>query len=55
VGQIDPADDSRVIVPYSLNGNAGTIEGFIQSNGYVRMRVREGPAVAAPPRWWEHQ
>jgi hypothetical protein len=54
-GQIDPADGSRIIVAYSLNGHPGTIEGFIQNNGYVRMRIREGPAVAAPTRWWEQR
>ena len=43
-GQIDPADGSHFTIGYQWNdGVRGTIDGWLQDDGSVRLQVRPGP------------
>jgi hypothetical protein len=44
VGQPDPADPSHFTIGYTMNGQAGTIDGWLTDGRTVKMQVRDGPA-----------
>jgi hypothetical protein len=52
-GQPDPSDKSKFSYVYELNGQRGVIDAQVQKNGYIKMKIRSGPAHEAPPRWWQ--
>lgn len=45
-GQPDPADASHFTIGYELNGQPGTVDGWVVNGGRVNLRVRDGPALA---------
>jgi hypothetical protein len=47
-GKIDPTDTSHVTVDYLLNGQRGTIDGWLQKDDTMLFYVRSGPAATRP-------
>lgn len=45
-GQPDPADASHFTLRYDIDGQPGTIDGWLDSFDRVRLQVRDGPALA---------
>ncbi|HEV2294202.1 MAG TPA: hypothetical protein VGR35_10115 [Tepidisphaeraceae bacterium] len=45
-GQSDPADRSHFTIEYAINGERGTIDGWLRMDDTVDLVVRDGPAVA---------
>ena len=43
-GQPDPNDASHFSIDYEVEGEKGTIDGWLQDNDTVKMEVRDGPA-----------
>lgn len=43
-GQPDPIDPSRFTIRYDLDGQQGTIEGWVDERGGVSLAVKDGPA-----------
>jgi hypothetical protein len=43
-GQPDPSDPSHFTIGYDINGEAGTIDGWLENHDTVRFAVRDGPA-----------
>jgi hypothetical protein len=50
-GQPDPADASHFTIAYLLDGQAGTIDGYVRDDGTIRLTVRDGALQARQPRW----
>ena len=44
-GQADVADPSHFTLPYDIDGQPGTIDGWLDAYDRVRLQVRDGPAV----------
>jgi hypothetical protein len=44
-GAVDQADPAKFAIPYSMDGQGGTIEGLFAADGEVRMKIRDGPAT----------
>lgn len=49
-GQPDPSDETHFTFRYELDGQPGTIDGYLRDGDDIEFRVRDGPAVK-PPRW----
>jgi hypothetical protein len=43
-GQPDPADASHFTIEYEINSGSGTIDGWLQDDDTVKVKVRDGPA-----------
>jgi hypothetical protein len=43
-GQPDPNDPSRFTIRYDLDGQPGTIEGWVNEHGTVSLAAKDGPA-----------
>lgn len=48
-GRPDPADWSHFAIPYDVGGVAGTIDGWLQDDGTVKLQTRDGPALGFVP------
>ena len=48
-GQPDPADPSRFTIIYEVDGQRGSIEGRLNSDDTVRLRIVDGPAKPVDP------
>jgi hypothetical protein len=44
-GQVDPANDARFTIRYEIDDVPGTIEGVLQPDDSVTLKVLDGPAV----------
>jgi hypothetical protein len=42
--QLDPKDPSRFTIQYEIDGQSGTVEGKLEDDGSVTLKVRDGPA-----------
>jgi hypothetical protein len=42
-GRLDPADSSKFIIPYELDGKSGVIEGSVLDDGNVTYQIRSRP------------
>jgi hypothetical protein len=47
-GQPDPGDEARFTVKYEIDGVPGTIEGRLEADDAVTLRVVDGPAATGP-------
>jgi hypothetical protein len=45
-GLLDPADPTRLLIPYQVHGKAGRIEGRLGANDFLMLRVLDGPVFA---------
>jgi hypothetical protein len=45
-GQPDPADSSHFTIGYTSEGKTGTIDGWLLSDGTIKIQVRDGPMKA---------
>jgi len=43
-GQPDPSDASHFTIGYEVDGQPGTIDGWLTDDGIVKLEVRDGPA-----------
>ena len=48
-GQPDPADPSRFTIAYEVDGQRGTIEGRLDSEDKIKLRIMDGPAKPFNP------
>jgi hypothetical protein len=44
-GSIDPMNDARFVIPYEVNGMRGDIEGILNRDDTVDLRVISGPCT----------
>jgi hypothetical protein len=44
-GQPDPADASHFTIGYEMGGKPGTVDGWLDHGGSLRLKVRDGPAA----------
>jgi len=44
-GQPDPADHSHFTIGYEMNSRSGIIDGWLQDDDSVKLKVRDGPAT----------
>ena len=51
VGRHDPNDPTHLTIGYTLQGQRGTINGWLQNNETIRFKVRDGPAAGATSPW----
>jgi hypothetical protein len=49
-GQRDPKDSSRFTIDYEADGQRGVIEGRLESNTSVTVRIKDGPLKQALPK-----
>ena len=42
--QLDPKDESRFSIAYEMDGRTGTVDGKLEDDGNVTLKVRDGPA-----------
>lgn len=44
-GHADPADPSHFTIVYQVGARRGTIDGYLQNDDTVKMKIRDGPAT----------
>jgi len=55
-GQADPTDESHFTISYTVNGEVGTIDGWLRDDDHIELRPRVG-SVVHENRWdyWDPQ
>jgi len=49
-GDIDPKDSSHIVMNYTLNGQAGAVDGWLLPNDNMAFHIRSGPATTRPSK-----
>jgi hypothetical protein len=47
-GHLDPVDESHFTFDYKLNGQPGTVDGYLAADDSVKFNIRSGPATTRP-------
>jgi len=49
-GQLDPNDDAHFTIKYEINNVPGTIDGRLEADDTVTLKILDGPAMTKPSR-----